>query len=340
MNLFKSELTRIARRRLTLVFGILGLAGVLLLAVGLMATSDKGPSEDELAEAQATADGWNEQNPDYMECASDEDFFEDHPDYEWAESDSEWESFTHQERCERYVGGSMAQDYIYTYTFDFSADGPSMLIGIVVVAGLVMMLLAASLIGAEWASGGMSNVLVWHPNRTQVWGTKLAALLTACVIAVVAVTVLAFGLLYVTAAVRGEVGDLSLHWWSDTLLRVCRSGILALMMTALGASLAMLGRHTAIAGGVIAGYLIIGDGVVSLASEALQLSFPDRLSLYTWVSAWLDGRVVLYDYTTAGWEYTEEVMVITATDAGLLLAAITVVFAALATWSFKRRDAS
>jgi hypothetical protein len=186
----------------------------------------------------------------------------------------------------------------------------------------------------------MSNLMVWHPNRMQLWGAKLGAALAVCAAAVIALTVLGFGLLMLTAAVRGDVGDLDGPWWEETLEYLLRTGILALGMTTLGASLAMLGRHTAIAGGVIAGYLIVGDLLVRMTTLALPVPYPERLSLYTWVGAWISGRIELYDWENSGMDMNPDVMVITWGDAGLMLGAIVLLFGALATWSFQRRDAA
>lgn len=337
MNLFKTELRRILRRRLTLIFGILSVAGLLTLVGVMGAISSKGPSEAELAEAQIWADEANETNPEFNDCVRNEDHFETE-DYVWIREDPVYEELTHQERCEYFVGGYTAEDYLYVYTFNFANEGQYTLVGVVIVVGLIMMMVASSAIGAEWSSGGMSNLMVWHPNRLKVWGVKLVAALAICTAAVVAFSLLAFGLLYLVAVLRGEVGDMNSAWWETSMERWSRTGLLALGMTMLGASLAMLGRHTAIASGVIAGYLIIGDLIVSLVSMALPMDYPERLSLYTWVGAWISGRIELYNWNAE--EFVPDVMVITSTDAGLLLGGVVLFFALLATWSFRRRDAA
>ncbi|WP_035749068.1 ABC transporter permease subunit [Glycomyces sp. NRRL B-16210] len=340
MNLFKAELRRIVRRRLSLIFGILVVAAVLVVSVVTFFSSSKGPTESALAEAQAQADAMNaEYHGEYAECMADEAFFEG-PGWEWTAEEPGFEELTQQERCEWYVGspGYTAEDFLWSYTFDLSEEGVVMLIGLAIVAGLVMMLLASSAIGAEWSSGGMSNLLVWHPNRLRVWGVKLAASCAVCAAVVIGVLALAFGLLFVAAAARGEVGTLDAAWWEETLQVLGRTVALTLGMTVLGASLAMLGRHTAIAGGVIAGYLIVGDMLVRVAGMALRMPFPDRLSLYTWVTAWVNGRIELYDWSASNFDGTADIMVIKATEAGLLLGAVVLGFALLATLVFRRRD--
>lgn len=336
MNLFKTELRRIARRRLTMVFGIIAAAGLLVLAAVFWFTSSKGPTEAELADAQAEADRMNEENYEYDQCLDDEAYFETE-EYSFIEGEPYYEDMSHDELCADMFGMWTAEDLIYTYTFDFAAESPLILIGVAIIAGLIMMMLASSLIGAEWSSGGMANLLLWHPNRMKVWGAKLGAAAAVCAAAVVALMLLAFGLLYVIAAARGEVGDLDSAWWNENLEKFARAGVLSVGMTVLGASLAMLGRHTAISGGIIAGYLIIGDMLVRFAAMALEMAYPERLSLYTWVTAWIEGRIELFDWSDMGSDQPD-IMVITSSEAGLLLGGIVLLFAALATWAFKRRD--
>jgi ABC-2 type transport system permease protein len=336
MHLFRAELRRTARRRLSLVFGILALGGLLLLTGLMWFTSSTGPGEAELAEAQAMAD---EANAEYAECAADERYFEERPDYDWVAEDPVYEAMPHEEVCgEFFWSDAQAEDFIYVYTFLFEREGVMLLIGIGIVTGLLSMLLAASAIGAEWSSGGMANLLVWHPNRMRVWGAKLASALVLCAAAVVVTLTLAFALLYLTAAVRGDVGDLDARWWEHTLAQLGRTIVLALGMTVLGAALAMLGRHTAIAGGVVVGYLTVGELLVTFVRFGVgdSVKYPDLLSLYTWIGAWLRGRMRLEHLAPA--TGATESLELTSTHAGLFLGSIVLVFAGLATWSFAKRD--
>jgi ABC-type transport system involved in multi-copper enzyme maturation permease subunit len=341
VNLFKTELRRLARRRLSLVFAIIIAAGLLVLTAVFWFTSSKGPSEAELADAQAQADMMNEENgvdAGYEECLDDEAYF-DGEEYSYIETEPYYADMTHEELCADMFVMWTADDFIYTYTFVFADESPLVLIGAAVIAGLVMMMLGSSAIGAEWSSGGLSNLLLWHPNRLKVWGAKLGAASAVCAAAVVVVLLLAFGLLYMTAAARGEVGDVNGAWWDENLPKFARAGVLSVAMTVLGASLAMLGRHTAISGGIIAGYLIVGDMLVRFAGMAMQMPFSERLSLYTWVAAWIEGKIELHHWGAMNQEYPD-VMVITSTEAGLMLGGIVLAFAVLATWAFKRRDVS
>ncbi|WP_199036894.1 ABC transporter permease subunit [Glycomyces salinus] len=333
MKLYRTELRRILRRRLALVFGILIAAGTLLLAGIVWFASSSGPTEAEIETARPEIAA---EHPEYAECLRNEEFFEQ--EWGWDENDPMLQDQTHEELCDEFIAPWEAQEQLgnNVYTFDFEAEGVWFLVGLSIVVGLVTMFLAASSIGAEWNSGSMANLLLWHPNRLKVWGVKLGAAVTVTAAVIVAVVVLEFLLLYPAAAVRGEVGTLDADWWSDTLGILVRTLVLVAGMAVFGASLAMLGRHTAIAGGLIAGYLIVGELIVWYLTTAANISYPDRFSLYTWVGAWITGKTELYDLS--GQAAETETMIITSTDSALLLGGIIAVFAALATWAFAKRD--
>lgn len=333
MNLYRTELRRILRRRLALVFGILIAAGTLLLAGIVWFASSQGVTEAELETARQEVAA---EHPEYAECLRNEEFFVQ--EWGWDENDPMLQGEPHEELCDEFVAPWEAQEQLGNniYTFDFEAEGVWFMVGLSIVVGLVTMFLAASSIGAEWNSGGMANLLLWHPNRMKVWGVKLGAAVTVAAAVIVAVVVLEFLLLYLAAAVRGEVGTLDADWWTDSLGILVRTLVLVVGMAVFGASLAMLGRHTAIAGGVIAGYLIIGELIVRYLTLAANVSYPDRFSLYTWAGAWISGEMELYDWSGRAAE--TETMIITATDSALLLGGVIAVFAALATWAFAKRD--
>lgn len=333
MNLFKTELHRLLRRRLTLLFGVVAAGGLVLLSVVLWFNSESevSPGEQAYAEEQVAV-----YQAELDRCEADEDYFAK----EWGfDVDEDYPELSHEEVCgEMLSWGTQPSDHYTVYIFDFSAEGVWMLVGIAIVGGLTTMLLAASAIGAEWSSGNMANLLVWHPGRLRVWGAKLAASLALAAAALVAMLLLGFGLLYLVAATSGQVGELDGRWWEESLAILGRTVVMGLGMTVLGAALAMLGRHTAIAGGVIAGYLVIGDLLVRLAGFAFNVKYPDLFSLYTWVGAWISGEVTLFaNVMSANGEF-EDQMVLTATDAGILLGVIVALIAGLATWAFAKRD--
>ncbi len=332
MNLYRTELHRFMRRRLTLLFGLCSLVGLLLLAFMVAATSRNAPTPDELAFAEEQAAMYQ---ADLDRCRAEEDYFEQ----EWGyNANADYPELGHAEVCEELLAwGTDPVDHYPYGVFRFAEDGVLILIGVTIVAGLLVMLLAASLIGAEWSSGGMSNLLVWHPNRWKVWGAKLGAALTMCAAAVGALLALAFPLFYAAAALRGEVGELDAQWWEGALAVLARTAALTLGMTVAGSALAMLGRHTAVAGGVIAGYLVIGDLLVRLAGVAFKVQYPDLFSLYTWVTVWIIGDTQLYSYTDLPEEMSDP-MTLTIPAAGLLIGGVVLVLTALATWSFTRRD--
>ena len=69
-------------------------------------------------------------------------------EYSWIEGEPYYEEMTHEELCADMFGMWTAEDLIWTYTFVFADESPLILIGVVIIAGLIMMMLGSSAIGA------------------------------------------------------------------------------------------------------------------------------------------------------------------------------------------------
>lgn len=173
MSLFVTELRRLAKRRLTrllLVLLVLGLAGV---ATAFSFSSHK-LSKEIVAEAQVKAD------TQYRESVE-----------QWKKTVADCDAAVargDQSTEERY-GPNCGRDWMpqpemfdpkwnLPYQFDFRAEFPMFIAVFAGAVALFAFLVGASFVGAEWASGGMMNLLLWRPKRLAVLGTKLAAVLT------------------------------------------------------------------------------------------------------------------------------------------------------------------
>ncbi|WP_025273951.1 ABC transporter permease subunit [Haloglycomyces albus] len=333
MNLFLAELRRITHRRLTWVFMILAL-GIVLLVSGLTAlTSQAEPTASQRAEAERM---WENDQQRIEEC-------EENPPTEQTDPHS---GEAVQEPCEHMGYSDDKEDYydLVISTFNFSENAPGYILPLTVIAGLLMLILASSLIGAEWRSGGISNLLLWHPNRMQVFYSKLAAALTVTVVALTAFIAVVFLALYAAAALQGEIGTLDGEWWSDLLAGTVRAVVLGLFMTMFGTTITYLGRHTAIAGGIVAALLILNTMLVGFAALALQVKYPELWSVTIWTQAWLDGEVTLQHWPDTGpfepGPVKAEEMTLTYGSVGIGMLIVTGVLLAISSFSFSKRDIS
>ncbi|WP_025273952.1 ABC transporter permease subunit [Haloglycomyces albus] len=322
MNLFLAELRRITHRRLTWIFMAIAL-GIVLLASGMTAlTSHTEPTPSQLANAEEV---WAADQERVAECQESPPPANDDPDF----------------TCEDRAYSQSKEDYydMFTSTFVFSDEAPYFILRLTVVGGLLMLILGSSLIGAEWRSGGMSNLLLWHPTRMKVLWSKLTASLIACTVALSALIVIVFLAYYVAAAVRGDVGTLDGEWWAAFLPKAGRAVVLSMFMALFGITITYLGRHTAIAGGVVAATLILNMLMVGFARLALELKYPQMWSLNTWVNAWFDGELTLTHFPESADVVTEpETMTLTYGTVGIAMLVTTVVLLALSSWTFRKRD--
>jgi len=125
---------------------------------------------------------------------------------------------------------------------------------VVLIGGLV---LGASSVGAEWHAGTMTTLLTWEPRRIRLCVAKATACLV-CVFAVAVGLLIVFGLAMTLATVaRGATSGLPDSWFGSVSGSILRTAAAATFGSALGFSLAMIGRNSAAALGVTFGYLAI-----------------------------------------------------------------------------------
>jgi ABC-2 family transporter protein len=120
----------------------------------------------------------------------------------------------------------------------------------------------ASMIGAEWRAGTFVTLLTWMPQRRRVAVTKLAACgLVAATIALV-LQVLFLASFLPASLGPGTTGGVDAEWAravAGTVVRVaCITGLVAVFT----ASVAMIGRSTAAALGVLFGYMMLFENLL------------------------------------------------------------------------------
>ncbi|MEE6257471.1 ABC transporter permease subunit [Plantactinospora sonchi] len=203
-------------------------------------------------------------------------------------------------------------------------------------------LVGASYIGADLTSGGMTNLLLWRPQRLLVLGSKLGTLLGAVLgLSLVASTVY-LGAFRLVGQVRGMPGTPNAAFWADLLLLLTRGLLLVLMVTVLGFAIATLGRHTSAALGVAAAYVVVWEGGLRIVLHIIGAARPDDLMLSTYLFAWVTGKVRLYRATDChmlpGQESCDPFYTIGWPTGLAVLLLLVVAVAGAAFANFRRRD--
>lgn len=196
-----------------------------------------------------------------------------------------------------------------------------------------LLIWGGSMVGAEWSSGNMANLLLWHPNRLKLWFTKLLAITLIGTIGMIIFMIVVIGSKFIYAAALAEVGNLPAEWWSVILSSQLRTLLLAAMMATLGAALAMWGRHTSVASTVAAGYVIL-DPILTwiILGAVFNLTYPSLFSLFTYGEAWLQSGVSVMPVSG---DAIRQVSMLTGLG---VLAAVIAFIVFLATRSFIRRS--
>jgi ABC-2 type transport system permease protein len=234
-----------------------------------------------------------------------------------------------------------AENYMSsTFTFrDSFGDMITTFAGILALAAFVI---GASYVGAEWNSGGMMNLLLWRPQRIQVLGTKLGALLTAVTASAVAIGALWVGVFLGIAALRGSTASMTSGAWQSFGLTGLRALALILVAGAIGFGLASIGRHTAVALGVAVGVGVVLQFGMYVVLNLAKVAYSEMWLLPTYAIAWLNQKVTLYDYNGcdfSGYNGCEPpTLDITWPVAGGLGLGATVLIVGAAMWTMRSRD--
>jgi len=219
--------------------------------------------------------------------------------------------------------------------FVFSASIEGLIFFLVGYLALFGFLVGASYVGAELTSGGMTNLLLWRPERTTVLATKLAILGAGVLVLSVVATAVYLSVFWTLAQVAGLPGDTGGTFWA-ALLQLCLRGfVLALVAAALGFAVATLGRHTSAAVGLLAGYAVVWEIGARIVLEVVRADTPGLWMLSTYIGAWMDGDVtvnrICLDGGCSG-------ITITWQHAGVLLAVLLAAALGAAFAAFRRRD--
>lgn len=240
IRLLKVELTRLRCRRAAVVLLIAALVVPIVMAIFVMLGSD-APRADAQARAQAQAD------KEVARCVDrPRQFGVDRT----GDVQAQCEDFNRPEYFSSYNTLDLARE---------SQDGSGP--GMIAVLAVVMFLLGTTFVGHDWATGSMSNQLLFEPRRWRVWLAKaLAVGAAALVVAAVAAT--AFWLVLRAAYTAGDV-PLGHGVFLDCLQQGWRGAAVASAAAVGGYALTMLSRSTVFTLGVLFGVAVAGGLLIA-----------------------------------------------------------------------------
>lgn len=233
---------------------------------------------------------------------------------------------------------------------------PGFALGVGVGGALLMGLVGATAVGADWSSRAIVTLLTWQPRRLRFLATRLGAIAVAGAVLGVVGQLLGLALGALTVATRGTFAPspapldaafpsegpglvAAAHFWRDLVSLQGRGVLLMILAGVAAASIAMITRSTGGFLGVALGWFVI----VEVAGQGLLASRAPALAQWTLtqnVTALLTpGGATIYagDQMTYG-VFTPREIHVSNLDAlwhlGLLAVAVALVAAVL----LRRRD--
>lgn len=327
-RLLRVELTRLVHRRAILILGAVAVVVPTIIGVVLVLDTQP-PSASEIDRAQAQlerdlADPGYEQS--IQDCIAAPEEWLGEP--EVAAEDIE-------AVCRESVGPRL-EWYLYSPQLDLDSErenGSGIAVSLII--GLAMMLLGTTFTGYDWASGSVSNQLLFETRRHRVWAAK-AVVVTGIGLLVGAVVLSTYWLaLGAVASSRDRLGDGVLL---DCLQMGWRAALLAGVAALMGFALTMLFRSTVATLGILFGIALAGGIVLSV------LGIEGR-----WNPAYNVGAVILdgltyYDEVACSPEeaqygdFCTAEREVTLTEGAGYLGTAVVVAGAVSLLTFRRRD--
>ncbi len=300
MNLVKTELERFFSRRFIVLMTLVLLAAF-GVTVATVVSSSQRPTDQMWAQAHAQA---AEQRTyfaeQYRSCRA---------------------ALDDRQRCEDFNPDRIHdEDFLYG-VFHFGREIKPLLYFLGAFLALFGFLVTASFLGAELTSGGMTNLLLWRPQRLRVLGAKLGVALGGVAAISAVYTAIYVGTFYGIGYYSGLTGNPTPAFWSEITQLCLRCIGFALFASGIAFAIAAIGRHTAAALGALLAYVIVWEGGARLVFEIVSSgsASADPYFLSSYVDAWFTGWHTYYG-TAPGWIYLwQSTTVFLAVVGGLLI---------------------
>lgn len=335
-GLVRAEFRRLFKRRLTRLMLVLLLLGLGAIVVSFSLASHKIDAR-QIAAAEARAGEQYEQAVrDHQRMVA---------ECEAAEARGENTEERYGPDCGRQwtpQRSDFQAEWFLPYQFDFRAEFATFISVFAGVLALFAYVVAASYIGAEWHSGGMTNLLLWRPKRLSVLFTKLGVLLGSVLGIATALGALWTVAFWLIGKYDGRTGRMTQGAWESFAISGARGVGLVLAVAAVAFGLASIGRHTAMALGVAVGVGVIGEIALRIALEIVGVPFSGRYLLSTYAAAWFQKEWKLTNWescvlTTTG-PCEPATFLVTWQQSALVFGVGTALVLLAAIWLIRRRD--
>lgn len=217
---------------------------------------------------------------------------------------------------------------------------PDGAVAIGVMSAMLVFLIGATYVGAEWSSRSMVALLFWEPRRLKVMGVKLAVTAAAAALLGALAQAVWWGTAEILARTRGDRDGLPVDFWSDLFGQQGRTVLFVVLAALLGFGIANLIRNT----GASLGVGFVYFAVIETAVRVFQPRWQEWLLTDNAAALILNGghRIFIYD----GGQVDEQgnfvdngrEVVLSNLHGGLVLGIVTAVVVVTGVLLFKRRD--
>lgn len=320
MRLLSVELTRLRWRRAVVIL----LAGCVLVPALIfagLAWNTRPLTDADIRDAQAQVDREAQQpyvQDELARCL-------EHPrDYSADPEDP-------QASCTEMVSPQVEQ-FLYRPQLDVANERTGSGFAVLTILVGMLMLIGTTFVGHDWASGSMSNQLLFEPRRLRVWAAKAGVVFLTGLVISAAVLAAYWGGIWLLAESRGLQANG--HQWELIRNSALRGSVLTAFAAVGGYSLTMLFRSTVATLGLLFAFTVGG----SLLIVSVLGSAAERWLVPTNFLAVLNNGYVYYAGCDGYSDSSGCTAHLTLAEGATYLGVLLVVAVALSLWSFQRRD--
>jgi ABC-2 type transport system permease protein len=325
MRLLSVELTRLRWRRAVIVLLLACVVVPALIWIGL-AWNTRPVSKEDLQQAQAQVDRDAQSQGTLTEikrCVK-------HPGNYGVDPDDA------QASCEQMIRPQL-EWYLYRPQLHIGDEREGSGLGVITILVALVMLIGTTFVGHDWASGSMSNQLLFEPRRVRVWAAKAVTVFVVGLVVSAAVLAAYWGALWWLAEHRNL--QATGHEWELIRHSALRGSVLIAFAGLGGYALTMLFRSTVATVGVLFAFAVGGSLLIVgiLGSSAERWLLPTNFSavLFNGYDFYGGGTVVGEGDSSSSCSGMEH---LSLGHGAAYLGVLVLVAVVLSVLSFRRRD--